>query len=168
MNYKATHNGTVLDASFGTDADGVLVDVARGSGEVSFGHSDSVVVIEFPPLSVTDECESEDDFRLLVMDNKGVTSYSKGEQLIPSGTDRHRCLDFATGESEGMASGAFAGGPGRLENAYGDWETRFSGRNLTFPVGLPHGFGPINGLTTATLYLKQVINSVLVEMGAAG
>jgi hypothetical protein len=154
MDYKATYNGTVLDTSFDTNADGSLVDVVRGSGKGTFGQSDSVVVTEFLPLGVTGECESEDDFRLMVIDNRGVTTYSKGEQLILLGTDGYLCLDFATGEYEGMASGTFDGGTGRFENAYGDWESRFSGRNLTFPVGLPYGFGSINGLTTGTLYLK--------------
>jgi hypothetical protein len=154
VNYKASYNGTVLDTSFDTNGDGSLVDVVRGSGKGTFGQSDTVVVTEFLPLGVTGDCESEDDLRLSILYNSGVTTYSKGEQLFLQGDDGYLCLDFATGEFEGKAEGYFDGGTGRFENANGPWETTFSGRNLTFPVGLPYGFGSINGLTTGTLYLK--------------
>jgi hypothetical protein len=154
LKYKATYDGTFLDTSFDINEDGFFTDVVRGSGQGTFGQSDTVIVTEFLPLGVTGECASEDDLRLIVIYSKGVATYSKGEQLYTSSGGGYICVDLATGDYEGLATGVFDGGTGRFENAYGNFETRFSGRNLTFPVGLPFGFGSINGVTTGLLYLK--------------
>ena len=154
LKYKSTYDGTVLDTSFDTNSDGFNVNVVRGSGKGTFGQSDTVVVTEFEPIGVTGECESEDDFRFMVLDSNGVSTYSNGEQLYVQSNSGYLCLDLATGDFEGLATGDFAGGTGRFKNAHGAFESVFRGRNLTVPLGLPYGFGSINGVTTGTLYLK--------------
>jgi len=155
LKWKGTYNGTVLDTSFDVfDNDGFFTDVVRGSGKGTFGQSDTAIVTEFRPVGVTGECESEDDLRLLVIYSKAVVTYSQGEQLYLESENGYLCLDLGTGDYEGMASGTFDGGTGRFEDAYGTWETVFNGRNLTFPEGLPFGFGSINGVSTGMLYLN--------------
>lgn len=154
LHYRSTYNGTVLDTNHDTNLDGFYVDVVRGSGKGTFGQSDTVIATEFVPVGVTGECKSGDDLRLTVDHSHGVTTYSKGEQLYVSSASGYLCLDTLTGEYEGLATGVFDGGTGLFANAHGNFESRFSGRNLTVPVGLPYGFGSINGVTTGTLYLK--------------
>jgi hypothetical protein len=151
--YKSTYNGTVLDTSFDTNSDDFFTDVVRGSGQGTFGQSDTVIVTEFLPLGFTGDCASEDDLYFIVLYSKGVETYAKGEQLYLVPNDGYLCLDLATGDYEGLASGVFDGGTGRFKNAYGNFESRFSGRNLTVTAGLPFSFGSINGVSTGTLYL---------------
>ena len=154
LKYKLASGGTFVDTSFDTNSDGFNVNVVRGSGKGTFGQADSVIVTEFAPLGVTGECESEDDFRFMVLDSNGVSTYSKGEHLYLASNSGYLCLDFATGDFEGLVTGDFAGGTGRFEDANGTWDSRFSGRNLTVPIGLPYAFGSINSVTTGTLNLK--------------
>jgi len=59
-----------------------------------------------------------------------VSTYSTGEQLYSSSVDGYLCLDLVTGDFEGLATGEFDGGTGRFANAHGNFESRFSGRNL--------------------------------------
>jgi hypothetical protein len=154
QHYTATYNGTVLDTPFDPNGDTFPVNVVRGSGKGIFGQSDTVIVTEFAPDVTGTLCESQDDFRQTVDHAHGVSTYSMGEQLYISSVEGYLCLDLKTGDFEGLATGEFDGGTGRFANAHGNWESRFSGRNLTVPAGLPYGFGSINGITTGTLYLK--------------
>lgn len=154
LDYKASYNGTVLDTSFDVYPDGFYSDVVRGSGQGTFGQADTVIVTEFVPVGFTGECASPDDLRMFVLYSKAVGTYARGEQLYLSSGSGYLCLDLATGDYEGQADGVFDGGTGRFANASGIWHTEFTGRNLTVPVGLPFGFGSINGVTTGTLYLE--------------
>ena len=156
LDYKLTSNGTVIEIAFDSNSDGFNANVATQSAKGTFGQSDSVVLTEFrPPLvPVTGLCETDEYLYLEVLFSKGVITYTNGDELITSSGSGYICLNFATGDYEGLLEGGFDGGTGRFEYAHGPVESRFSGRNLTFPDGIPLGFATINGVTTGTLYLK--------------
>jgi hypothetical protein len=154
QNYKATYNGTTFDAlSYDLSGNPSPVNVVRASGKGTFGQSDTASATQFVPDYIG-VCESNYDVRFTVVHSTDVSTYSTGEQLYASSVEGYLCVNSSTGDFEGMTTGEFDGGTGRFANAHGNFESPFSGRNLTLPAGLPYGFGSINGITTGTLYLK--------------
>ena len=166
--YKASYEGTVLDTAHDVIPDPyapgpLYADVVRAQSSGTYGQSDTVIVTEFALSPFQGTCDNPDDLRMLVGYSKAVVTYSKGDQLYlstpafdegnPEGAG-YLCLNMGTGDFEGLALGTFVGGTGRFENASGEWQSRFSGRNLTVTVPLPFGFSSIHGLTSGTLELN--------------
>ena len=148
------YTGTVRDTHFDFNDDGLSAGFIDTQAHGTFGASLVSIFYEFMPAQApTDHpCTGTNELYLVLMYSKAVTTFKNGDQLYADTASGEMCLNLASGDYKGVATGSFIGGTGRFADATGGFVTPFEGKNLSLPA-VGFGFGSFQGVIDGTVNL---------------
>ena len=139
--FSGTEHPTMIDSNWD------LIYASAGVFEVQGAHGRAVThsLTEFTEFTWygAPGC----DVRALLVSQDFVEILKDGSMVFFSADEGYACVDLATGEVNGVASGIVTGGTGKFEGATGYWDMTFK------PHTLASGLNAITGSITGTIEL---------------